>query len=392
MLPLVNDFAYPAPAIRTGLVGFSDIVKIRNRVLALRQQGNPVLQLEGGEPFAPTPEFIKDAMKRALDENQTRYAPSSGIPQLLDAIRGKLAERNQLEVSNDQLIAVAGGMNGLFCAFQTTLNPGDETIFFSPFWTPIRDLVSFSGGVPVYIPWSELSDGDLTEMLERRITPRTRVIYVNSPANPTGDVLTGAHLRAIADVAIARNLIVIADEAYEDIVYDEPHVSIASLPGMAARTITVFTLSKSYSMTGCRIGYVVAGSPYMDQIRKLVLNSINGVSTPTQHAAAAAIADRSDYLQRMLSEYRTRRDLLVAGVARAGFNAAPPAGAFYLFVDVRNRLGHDSWAAMNHLLEKTGIATVPGIVFGQEGEGHLRMSYSNPIETLEKAIDALQKL
>ncbi|HUF16965.1 MAG TPA: aminotransferase class I/II-fold pyridoxal phosphate-dependent enzyme, partial [Thermoanaerobaculia bacterium] len=350
------------------------------------------LQLEGGEPFAPTPEFVKDAMKRALDANQTRYAPSSGIPQLLDAIRDKLAERNRIAVSHEQLIAVAGGMHGLFCAFQATLDPGDETIFFSPFWTPIRDLVHFSGGVPIFVPWSELREGNLAEMLERRITPRTRVIYVNSPANPTGDALTGEQLRAIAQVAIARNLVVIADEAYEDIIYDEPHVSIASLPEMASRTITVFTLSKSYSMTGWRVGYVVADNPFMDVIRKLVLNSVNGVSTPTQHGAAAAVADRSDHLRQMLSEYRMRRDLLVDGVSRAGFDAVAPAGAFYLFVDVRSRLGNDSWAAMNHLLELTGIATVPGVVFGQEGEGHLRMSFSTPIETLERAIDALQKL
>ena len=388
----MNQTTQLQPASRTSLFGFSDIVKIRNRVLALRQQGASVLQLEGGEPFAPTPEFVREAMKKALDENQTRYAPSSGITTLLEAISLKLGERNRIRATPDQLVVVAGGMHGLFCAFQATLDPGDETIFFSPFWTPIRDLVQFCGATPVVIPWTEVRGSDPTEALRRRITPRTRVIYVNSPANPTGDLLGEDAMRAIAKIAIENDLVVIADEAYEDITYGQPPVAIASLPGMSARTITVFTLSKSFSMTGCRIGYVVAEAPFIGEIRKLVLNSVNGVSTPTQFGAAAAISDRSDYLERMRGEYRLRRDLLVEGLRSAGFPVLAPAGAFYLLVDVRERLGGDSFAAMSTLLDRTSIATVPGVVFGQEGEGFLRMSFSNPVETLEKAVAALEKL
>ncbi|HUO83550.1 MAG TPA: pyridoxal phosphate-dependent aminotransferase, partial [Thermoanaerobaculia bacterium] len=181
-------------------------------------------------------------------------------------------------------------------------------------------------------------------------------------------------------------------EAYEDLVYEGEHLSIASLPGMLERTISVFTLSKSFSMTGWRCGYLVAAELFMEPIRKLVLNSINGVSTPTQYAAAAAIADRSDYLANLRDEYRSRRDLLIRGVRDAGFRCATPRGAFYLFADVRARLGGDSWKAMDRLLDETGIATVPGVVFGPEGEGFLRMSFSNPIETLERAVEALGKL
>ena len=358
----------------------------------MKQAGANVLQLEGGEPFAPTPDFVKDAMKRALDENQTRYAASSGIAPLLEAIRAKLAERNKINVSTEQVIVTSGGMHALFCAFQAVLNDGDEVLFFSPFWTPIRDLVAYAGGKQALVPWEEIRSGNLTAALEARLTPRTRLIYVNSPANPTGDVLSRAQLEEIARFAIANNLVVISDEAYEDVVYDDPHVSIASLPGMFSRTISVYTLSKSYSMTGWRIGYIAADDGWMEVLRKLVLNSVNGVSTPTQYAAVAAVSDRSDHLETMRREYRKRRDMLVEGLGTAGIECVPPRGAFYLFADVRSRLGSDSWKAMNELLEKTGIATVPGVVFGPHGEGHLRMSYSNPVETLQAAITALAKL
>jgi aspartate aminotransferase len=392
MSTLINESLALQPARRTELLGFSDIVKIRNRVLALLQQGVPVIRLEGGEPFSPTPDFIKDAMKRALDENQTRYAPSSGVPALLTAISGKLAEKNHYQASEDQIIITSGGMHGLFCAFQATLNPGDEILLFSPYWTPIKDLITFCEAKPVLIGWRELDRDSIDTVVRRKITSRTRAIYVNTPSNPTGDVLSRAQLEAVARIASEHNLVVVSDEAYEDLVYDAEHVSIASLPDMASRTISVYTLSKTYAMTGWRIGYLAADPLWMPALRKLVLNTVNGVSTPTQFAAAAAIADRSSHLEKMRGEYRTRRDLLVRGVNEAGLRCASPAGAFYLLVDVRERLGNDSWAAMNTLLDRTSIASVPGIVFGPEGEGHLRMSFSVTMEILERALEALRRM
>ena len=375
-------------ADRASLLGFSDIVKIRNRVLEMRTRGQRVLQLEGGEPFLTTPDFIKDAMKEALDANQTRYAASSGIPQLLEALRDKLASRNGLDVATSDIIVTSGGAHGLFCSFQATVNPGDDVMFFAPYWTPIHDQVRFSGGNEVRVPWDDVRGHGLRDALESRITPRTRVLYVNSPANPTGDVLSREQVAEIADFANAHDLAVIADEAYEDLVYDGEHVSIASMPGMRERTLTVYTFSKSYSMTGWRIGYVVAPEPFMGFLRKLVLNSVNGVSTPTQYAALAAVRQRLDIRE----EYRRRRDLLVGGLREAGFDCLTPPGAFYTFPDVRGRLGNDSWRAMETLLERTSIASVPGVVFGPEGEGHLRLSYSLPLETLEEAVHALAAL
>ena len=380
-------------ADRSSLLGFSDIVKIRNRVLDMRARGQRVLQLEGGEPFMTTPDFVKDAMKAALDANQTRYAASSGIPQLLEALQAKLARKNRIDVSTADIIVTSGGAHGLFCAFQASVNPGDEVMFFGPYWTPIKDQVSFSGGTPVRVPWDEVRGReDIREALEKRFTPRVKVIYVNSPANPSGDLLSREQMQSIADFAIAHDLTVIADEAYEDLVYDGEHVSMASLPGMKERTLTVYTFSKSFSMTGWRIGYVVAPPLFMDFIRKLVLNSTNGVSTPTQFAAVAAVTHDPSFFDSIRDEYRRRRDFIVSGLNRAGFQCLTPPGAFYSFPDVRARLGGDSWKAMETLLERTSIASVPGSVFGPEGEGHLRMSYSLPMETLEEAVAALEKL
>jgi aspartate/methionine/tyrosine aminotransferase len=382
-------------AQRSSLLGFSDIVKIRNRVLAMRGSGHRVLQLEGGEPFIGTPDFVKQAMREALDAGHTRYAPSSGVPQLLEALREKLARRNGIDVTTNDIIATSGGAHGLFCAFQASVNPGDEVMFFAPYWTPIKDQVSFAGGIAVRVPWDEIRGSDADTMraaLESRHTSRTRVIYVNTPANPSGDMLTREQLTAVADFAKAHDLTLIADEAYEDLVYDGEHVSIASMPGMLERTLTVYTFSKSFSMTGWRIGYVVAPPPFMELLRKLVLNTVNGVSTPTQYAALAAITHDPHFFGKILDEYRRRRDLLVNGFREAGFDCLMPPGAFYAFPDVRKRLGGDSWQAMETLLERTEIASVPGAVFGPEGEGHLRMSFSTSIEVLEEAVEALHKL
>jgi aspartate aminotransferase len=380
------------PAERVSRLGFSDIVRIRNRVLEMTARGVRVLRLEGGEPFLPTPGFIKEAMKKALDADETRYAPSSGTTALLDAIKAKLAAKNGLNVETSNLIVTSGGAHGLFCAFQATVDPGDEVMLFSPYWTPIADHISFAGATPVRVPWDELEGNDIRAVLEKRVTAKTRLLYVNTPSNPTGNILTPEQLRAVAEFAVAHDLAVISDEAYEDLVYEGEHVSMATFPNMATRTISIFTLSKSFAMTGWRVGYVVADELFMAPIRKLVLNSINGVSTPTQFAAAAAITEGAAFIAEVRGEYRKRRDLLVDALNKAGLRLTAPRGAFYLFPDVRTRLGGDSWQAMETLLARTSISSVPGVVFGAEGEGHLRMSFSISTVLLEETVEALGKL
>jgi aspartate/methionine/tyrosine aminotransferase len=377
-------------AARLDRVGFSDIVKIRNRIMELRADGQTVYQFEGGEPYTFTPDYIKEAMTRALAENKTRYAPSSGIPELRAAIADKVRERNRIPVLEENVVVLTGGMQGLFGAFQSTINPGEEVLVFSPYWTPIKDLIAHCEGATVLVPVAEARREGFAETLARYTTPRTRAIYYNTPTNPTGVVFTRAEAEAVARFVQERDLVVIADEAYEDLVYDGEHVSIASLDGMLERTITSYTLSKSYAMTGWRLGYAVATEPWMTGLRKTLLYSTNGVSTPQQWAALAAFTTRSDFLERNRAAYRERRDLLLAGLNELGLTCASPAGAFYAFPDV-TRVHADSREAADILLNRAQVATVPGIVFGEHGEGHLRFSFSTSLETIEAGLDSLRR-
>ena len=377
-------------ARRLDEVGFSDIVQIRNRVMELRAKGAAVFQFEGGEPYRTTPEYIKQAVVTALEENKTRYAPSSGIAELRRAIAEKLRARNNIDVDMQNVLVVNGGMQGLFGAFQSTVNPGDDVLIFSPYWTPIKDLVANCGGRLVMVPTNEARTEGVRATLARYATSQTRVLYFNTPTNPSGVVFTREETEEIASFAIERDLIVVADEAYEDLVYDGEHVSIASLPGMFERTITSFTLSKSYAMTGWRIGYAVATEPWMTGLAKSTLYSSNGVSTPTQWAALAAFTTSSDFLETSRAAYRERRDLLIAGLNELGFTCDPPAGAFYAFPDV-SRIAGDSRKAAEILLNKAQVATVPGVVFGPQGEGHVRFSFSTSIETIQSGLDSMRR-
>jgi len=377
-------------AARLDDVGFSDIVKIRNKIMELRASGASVYQFEGGEPFSNTPDYIKAAMTRALEENKTRYAPSSGIAELRAAISDKLRERNRIPARDEDVIVLNGGMQGLFGAFQSLLNPGDEVLVFSPYWTPIKDLIANCQATSVLVPTQIARRDGFNKTLARRTTAKTRAIYYNTPQNPTGVVFTREEAEHVAAFAREHDLIVIADEAYEDLIYDGEHVSIASLEGMYERTITSFTLSKSYSMTGWRMGYAVAAEPWMTGLRKTTLYSTNGVSTPSQWAAFAAFTTPSNFLEESRAAYRQRRDLLVAGLNELGLTCDAPAGAFYVFPDA-SRIDTDSRRAAEILLERAQVSTLPGAIFGEHGESHLRFSFSTAIETIEAGLNSLRR-
>ena len=377
-------------ASRLDAVGFSDIVKIRNRIMELRSQGATVYQFEGGEPFMPTPEPVKEAMKRALDENKTRYAPSSGIPELRSVIAEKLRTKNRIAAQESDVIVLNGGMQGLFGAFQSTINPGDEVLLFSPYWTPIKDLIAHCEAKIVLVPTHEARELGFEQTLSRYTTDRTKAIYYNTPQNPSGVVFTPDEAHVVARFARERDLIVIADEAYEDLIYDGEHFSIASIDSMFERTITLFTFSKSYAMTGWRLGYAVAAEPWMTGLKKTTLYSSNGVSTPTQWAGLAAMQLDSAVIEHHKNEYLRRRDLLLSGLNELGLTCENPAGAFYAFPDV-SRISRDSREAAEILLNTAQVAAVPGIVFGQHGESHLRFSFSTSIETIEAGLDSLRR-
>jgi aspartate/methionine/tyrosine aminotransferase len=382
--------SFPGTARRFESVGFSEIVKVRNRVMELLAAGQKVWRFEGGEPWMPTPEPVKQAMGDALERNQTRYAPSSGIPELLAAISEKLRTRNGIPVDDGAATVVNGGMQGLFAAFAALLDPGDEVLMISPYWTPIIDLIGYHQAKAVLVPADEARRDGIAAALARRATAKTKILYWNSPNNPTGEVYSRAQTEEAAAFARARGIAVISDEAYEDLVYEgEPPVPIASLPGMAERTITAFTLSKSYSMTGWRLGYVVAPERWRSAIRTVVLYTTNGVSTPTQWAAVEALRRGTEFVAKWREGYRARRDRLVAGLKAAGFEIEPPRAALYLFPKTPAWLGADSRAAARALLDGARVATVPGIVFGPEGEGHLRFSFSVSEEMIAGGVEAL---
>jgi len=371
-------------------VGFSDIVTIRNRVMELRAAGKPVFEFQGGEPFMPSPEPVKEQMIKALREDRTRYAPSSGIAELRGALVEKLKNKNQINIEERDVIVTNGGTQALYVAFQTMLNPHDQALLFSPYWTPIADMVRGCEAVPVLVSTREARTNGFAATLENHLSDKTKLIYFNTPQNPSGVVFTQAEAEAVADFARRHNLLVIADEAYEDLIYDEPHFSIASLPDMRERTITTFTFSKSYSMTGYRIGYAVAPEAFMSGLQRLTLYSTNGVSTATQYAALAALQLPASYLEESRMAYRVRRDLLVGGLNEIGFPCDMPRGAFYAFPDV-SRINRDSRQAFQILLDRAQVASVAGNIFGAQGESHVRMSYSLPLETIEAGLESLQR-
>ena len=386
----MTEGSFPPTAKRFEGVGFSEIVKVRNRVMELLAAGQKVWRFEGGEPWMNTPEPVKEAMGAALSKNYTRYAPSSGIPELRRAILEKVRTKNGLVCDDEAPVVVNGGMQGLFAAFSTLLDPGDEILLFSPYWTPIVDLVGYHKATAVLVPTEEARRRGLAHALAERTTPRTKLLYWNSPSNPTGEVFSRAETEEVAAFARERGLAVISDEAYEDLVYEgDPHVAIGSLPGMAERTITCYTLSKSYSMTGWRLGYVVAPRHYQSAIKTVVLYTTNGVSTPTQWAGVEALARGTEFVAEWRAGYRVRRDRLAAGLKAAGFDITPPRAALYLFPRIPAWLPSDSRAAARALLDEAKVATVPGIVFGPEGEGHLRFSFSVSEEMIAGGVEAL---
>lgn len=305
-------------------VVFSGIVAVRDRLLKL---DNP-LRLESGEPSFDTPIHIRQAMEKALADNHTHYAPSTGIKPLKEAIFKKVSEKNGIDYLDglDKIVVTSGGMHALYTTMRTILNPGDEVIIPQPNWTATGWMIQLSGGklVPVKLLPEKQYRWDVRQLREA-ITGRTRAVLINCPHNPTGGVMERKDLIELLQLAEKHDLYIVSDEAYEDIIYDSEHISIASLAkdfplSVRDKVISCFTFSKSYAMTGWRLGYVVCNSAeFSDNIRKMILYTINGGSTPTQYGGAAALEGVQDEVTRMRDIYRQRRDLLFEGVNRTSF-------------------------------------------------------------------------
>ena len=374
----------------------SELGRVMAAARAREAVGERVLHLERGEPDFETPAHIVEALAKAARDGYTHYPDQRGEPSLREALVQKLARENGMLVHADDIVVVGGGTHGLFLALQALLSPGDELLVLSPHWMAIPKLVGFAGGarmraLPAYL---ELQSGawsaaGFAEALRAAIGPDTRAVYLNSPNNPTGVVLERAHLEALAAVAIERDLVVLSDEAYEHLLYDgATHVSIGSLPGMAERTVSVYTFSKSYAMTGWRLGYVVS-PPALRAVMGplLAFYTTHGVFPAAQIAAREAVTGSQECVEQMRSAYDERRRMLLTGLAGVhGVRVPVPKGAFYAFADVSGaRAARDVWALIEEWLS-FGVAVLPGTAFGAEYPDWVRMSLATrPADITEAA-------
>ena len=376
-------------------VSLGAIVQVRDRLLDQQARGRKVLRLESGDPSFDIPAVAREAMEKALRDGLTHYTASTGIPVLREAIFKKVTTENGLKVSSsDHVVVTNGGMHGLYIIFRALLDPGDEVILPDPMWTEIAENIRLGGGKPVPVQLREENSYQYDPpAIEAAITPKTRAIFINTPQNPIGVVASRETLEAIVKIAEKHNLFLVSDEAYEHVIFDgQKHVSLGSLPGAQDRTISVFSLSKTYAMSGLRLGYVIVNQPlFLDRIKKLVRCTINGVNSVAQYGAAAAINGPQDATHSMKQEYQKRRDILFDALEEAPYvKAFKPGGAFYLWARIQPEWpGYDGkkddWSMTNYLIDAAGIGSSPGSAFGAAGAGHIRFAFSCSTQQVEEA-------
>jgi aspartate aminotransferase len=361
------------------------------RARALEATGRDVIHLEIGEPDFDTPANIRSAAKRALDEGYTHYPPAPGLPELRRAIAEDAARRKRFNVDPELVVVTPGAKPIMFYAILALAGSGDEVIYPDPGFPIYESMTRFVGATAVPLPIRQENNFRLDpDELASLVTPRTRLIIFNSPANPTGGVLDRGDLEAIAALAREHDLIVLADEIYGRILYEGEHVSIASLPEMAERTIVLDGFSKTYAMTGWRMGYAILPEDLVGPMTRLIVNSVSGTSTYQQIAAAEALNGPQDAVDEMIEEFRARRDLIVDGLnAIPGVSCLRPKGAFYVFPDISGT-GMTGPEAADLLLNEAGVCVLSGTAFGQVGLNHVRISYANSRENITAALDRMR--
>ena len=361
----------------------------------LRKQGIEVTALTLGEPDFDTPEYVKDACKEALDLNLTKYEDNNGPFELRKAICEKLKAENNLEYIPDEISVTTGVAQGMFAAILSFLNPGDEIIVPDPVYLTYSAIPNIAGAVIKNYRLLEENDYQIDiDELESLVTEKTKMIVVVSPSNPTGGVLDKSSLEKIADVAKNHDLLVLSDEIYERLTYDEdkPAISIASLPGMKERTIVLNGLSKSMAMTGWRIGYMAAPIELIEPMNRMTFYMTAGATTFAAHAAIEAVKNLDGSIEKMRDEFKKRRDYLVGEINKMeNFSCKMPEGAFYVFMNIK-KTGMTSEEFCDFALDSVRLAVVPGDAFGECGEGYVRMSYATSMENLKKAVSLLMKI
>ncbi|MFL5687922.1 MAG: pyridoxal phosphate-dependent aminotransferase [Chloroflexota bacterium] len=379
-------------AARMGTLGTESAFEVSARARALEAQGRSIIHLQIGEPDFDTPANVRGAAKDALDAGATHYPPFAGIPELREAIAADASARKGFEVDPAQVFVTVGGKGVMLYAILGLVDPGDEVLVPDPGYPIYESLTRFVGATPVPVPIRMSNDFRLdVDELPSLITPRTRGIVVNSPANPTGGVLTRGDLERIAELARRHDLVVLSDEIYARILYDgAEHVSIASLDGMQERTILLDGFSKTYAMTGWRMGYAIVPDWLVKPFGQLIINTISGVTAFAQAGAIEALRGPQDEVDAMVEEFRARRDLIVDGLnAIPGFRCAKPQGAFYVFPDVSGT-GLTGAELAEGLLVDAGVCVLAGTSFGGVGVDHIRISYANSRENLREALDRIR--
>ena len=383
-------------ADRMGRLGTETAFSVLAKAKALEARGRDIIHLEIGEPDFDTADHIVEAGCRALRSGETHYTPTAGIPELREAIAADVAKSRGISVDPAQVVVTPGGKPIMFFAILALVEAGDEVLMPNPAFPIYESMVDFVGGTPVFVPLRQ-ENGFRFDLEEFRagLGARTRLVILNSPANPTGGVFTAEDIAGIAEILRERpDVVVLSDEIYSRLLYSGSFASIASEPGFGPdeRTIILDGFSKTYAMTGWRLGYGVMPEALAEQVTKLQVNSNSCTAAATQHAGLAALHGPQDAVDRMLEEFRARRDLIVAGLDDVpGVECISPAGAFYAFPNVSGT-GRSATELADLLLEEAGVACLSGTAFGRHGEGHLRLSYANSRENISRALDRIHEV
>jgi len=385
-------------ADRMAVLGTETAFEVLARAKALERQGKNIIHLEIGEPDFDTPQNIKEAAVKALYAGYTHYVPAAGIPELREAIAEYISKTREIQVDPEEVVVTPGAKPIIFFTILACVNPGEEVLYPNPGFPIYESVIKFVGAKPVPIPLKEENDFRIDhEYVKEKITEKTKMIILNSPENPTGGVLTRDDLKLIADCIAERDdLIVLSDEIYSRIIYEGSHESIASLPGMKEKTVILDGFSKTYAMTGWRLGYGVMRKDLAEKITQLMINSNSCTCAFIQMAGIEALKGPQDSVDRMVAEFRKRREIIVEGLNRIkGVTCKKPKGAFYVFPNITGT-GMRSKELSDYLLNEVGVAVLPGTSFGKYGEGYLRISFANSVENIKEALRrieaALEKL
>jgi aspartate/methionine/tyrosine aminotransferase len=374
-------------------LGTETAFEVLAKAKALEKQGKDVVHLEIGEPDFNTPQNIKDAAVKALKDGYTHYGPSAGLPEFRETIAQYVSKTRGIKAEADEVIVTPGAKPIMFFSILALVDPGEEVLYPNPGFPIYESVINFVQAKPVPIPLKEENDFRLDpEYIKEKITKKTKMIILNYPENPTGGILTKDDLRVIADcIADRDDVFVLADEIYSRIIYEGKHDSIASLPGMKDKTILLDGFSKTYAMTGWRLGYGVMRKDIAQKVAQLMTNSNSCTASFIQIAGIEALKGPQTDAEKMVAEFKKRREVIVSGLnSIKGFTCKKPRGAFYVFPNITGT-GMDCRKLGDHLLYNAGVAVLPGTSFGKFGEGYLRLSFANSVENIKKALDRIAK-